>query len=427
MAKPYQEGKGWSMRQRFMKQNLYVSSCRSSAAAKKKMAGLVQELRERGQPRALGPHRTTLAQALQDYALERLPFMKGARQEANRINKFLRGAGLGTLVVSDFVKTESNKPGQRFDVTLRAAEASRRIPRGLATHRGELAAETTTSDALRDRLAGTLMADVTRYQLQAFMDALRREGREPATLQLERALVRRLFNYASRTWHWGAPTSNPAAGLTMPTVKNERDRVMSELEQQRLDEAIHTCRNALVGPTLTLLRETAMRSSEPLQYARWRDVDWDAKVLNLTDSKTNARSVPLSPKAIEALRTLQELSPGGPEDGVVRISYEALKASWVRACERAGVTDLRIHDLRHTAATRLALKTGNIFLVQALTGHQTLSQLARYVNVKASDVVAVMHGEPQATPPSAQRELEPATADDVCIEGNVVRVQFGKR
>ena len=79
------------------------------------------------------------------------------------------------------------------------------------------------------------------------------------------------------------------------------------------------------------------------------------------------------------------------DDPIVHISYEALKASWKHVCERAGVEGLRLHDLRHTAATRMALKTGNIFLVKALTGHKTLGQVARYVNVKAADVVNVMH------------------------------------
>ena len=47
------------------------------------------------------------------------------------------------------------------------------------------------------------------------------------------------------------------------------------------------------------------------------------------------------------------------------------------ACERAGIKDLKIHDLRHTAATRMALKTGNVFLVKALTGHKTMEMLNR--------------------------------------------------
>ena len=96
------------------------------------------------------------------------------------------------------------------------------------------------------------------------------------------------------------------------------------------------------------------------------------------------------------------LGGGELDDPIVQITYESLKAAWYRACERAGVDGLHMHDLRHTAATRMALKTGNIFLVKALTGHKTLSQLERYVNVKASDVVNVMHAETSAgTQPAA--------------------------
>ena len=80
-----------------------------------------------------------------------------------------------------------------------------------------------------------------------------------------------------------------------------------------------------------------------------------------------------------------------PGEPIVRITYEALRASWRLALKRAGIEDLHLHDLRHTAATRMALKTGNVFLVKALTGHKTMEMLARYVNVTADDVVNVMH------------------------------------
>ena len=292
--------------------------------------------------------------------------------------------------------------GQHFVVTLTAATTTRDIPRGLAKHRSQLAACTLESDRLRERLARTKFSDVTRAQVQALMDAYRAEGHEPATLQNERAVIRGLFNHAANIWNWSEPTKNPAVDLELPPVNNERDRVMSADEQLRLDTAIQDCRNALIGPTLTLLTESAMRSSEPIVYARWCDVDWDEKLLKLTDSKNDKRDVPLSPKAIQALEELWRLNPGEPQDAIVRISYESLKAAWGRACDRAGVDGLRLQDLRHTAATRMALKTGNVFLVQRLTGHKTLSQVARYVNVKAADVVAVMHApEPASVAPKA--------------------------
>ena len=101
---------------------------------------------------------------------------------------------------------------------------------------------------------------------------------------------------------------------------------------------------------------------------------------------------------MEILRSLEPSTD--PKRKIFGITYEALKAAWRRACERAGITDLHIQDLRHTAATRMALKSGNIFIVQKPTGHKTIEMVRRYVNVKAEDVVAVLHA-PQPTSSAA--------------------------
>jgi integrase len=196
------------------------------------------------------------------------------------------------------------------------------------------------------------MSEVTPHDVQTFLDAYNSDGKEPATLQLERAVIRRVFNYARTIWRWAEPATNPAVELTLPSVDNARDRVMSTVEQERLDAALEECHNKLVGPTLTLLTESAMRSSEPIEHACWSDVDWEKKILKLRDSKNDKRDVPLSPKALEALHELRRLNPGGHDEAIVRISYESLKAAWTRVCERAGVNGLRLQDLRHTAATR---------------------------------------------------------------------------
>ena len=452
VAKPYKEGSGWSIRRRLFGQQLFESGHATGAAAKKAMDKLVQGLEGRGKPKGLGPRRTTLAQAMQDMGMERLPFMKGAKQEANRFNRFLRAAGLATLKVTPWVPAGSeqagpagvdrNGRGQLYVVELEPPKPKRTIPRGLAAHRAELSGQTAQAETLRETLARMTFADVQAYHVQEFLDAIRAASRKPATLQLERAPLRHLFNYARTVWCWSEPSANPAAGVVLPTVRNNRDRVMSVDEERRLDEAVQDCHNHLVGPTLTLLTETAMRSSEPLQYARWKDVDWQANELRLRDSKTDSRDVPLSPKAIQALRELERLNPGGPDDRIVSMSYEALKAAWKRACERAGISDLRVHDLRHTAATRMALKSGNIFIVKVLTGHKTWAQLDRYVNVKASDVVKVMHA-PEPTPVAAtvappvpvgaitnQGAPEPSQTQQVeavDVVGNLVRVNFGRR
>ena len=269
-AKPYKQGKTWAMRRRVFGQDLYVSRKASGAAAKKAMDQLVQGLAERGKPKGLGPRRTTVAQALQDMGLERLHFMKGAEKEANRFNRYLRAAGLATLKVRPWEprdaefstpQVDKNGRGQLFVVELEPPVTERRIPRGLAGHRETLSAETAKAQRALEALACMTVADVQPYHVQDFMDALRTASRKPATLQLERAVLRSLFNYARKVWCWSEPSGNPAVGLKLPQVCNNRERVMSHDEERRLDEAIQDCRNALVGPTLTLLTETAMRSS----------------------------------------------------------------------------------------------------------------------------------------------------------------------
>jgi len=432
-AKPYKEGNTWSMRRRIFGQQLFESGHKTAAAAKKAMNDRVNPLLKRGKPKGAGPHHTTVAQAAQDYAMERLRFMKGAVQEANRINKYLRAAGLETLKVTEWAKAvdegkvadvapaqEGKDSGPVFFVELVPTKPERAIPQGLGQHREKLAKATAKSDEERERIASMMMADVQRHHMQALIHALRDDRRGASTIQNERAFVRTLFYYAHKSWCWNEPNDNPAAKLEMPVVDNARERVMSAEEQQRLDEAIQDCRNNLVGPTLTLLRETAMRASEPLKYARWEDVDWQRKVLRLSDGKAGKREVPLSAAAQQALRELQALNPGKPDDKIVLISYEALKAAWKRACERAGIEDLRVHDLRHTSATRLALSSGNVFLVKALTGHKTLAMLERYINVKADDVVSFMEG--QAAKQQAEEELV-----DKPLPANVVQLDFGLR
>lgn len=416
MGKAYRTGdETYSARSRVGGYDLFVSGFSSRKKAKDELDRQVREIKSRGRPHHLGPQRTTLAQALQDFALEHLPDMKGAAQEARRINKYLDACGLQRLQVHPVDKNaypvnhdhepnaaQALSPGEvkglYFVVGLLPLDSTPSIPQGLAPHRKKLLAKTNDSDAHRQRLAATLVADVVDMDVQDFMRALSRDGLAPASVGLERALLRGFFNYARKTWRWSAPASNPATELKMPKIKNERDRVMSADEERLLDQAIQESRNKLMGPVIALLTETAMRASEPLQHAKWGDVDWGACILRLQDAKTGAREVPLSPKAVEILRSLQ---PGAPHEPIVRISYESLKAGWRRACERAGVKDLHIHDLRHTAATRLALKSGNTYLVQALTGIQDPKVQRRYVNVKASDVVQFLRDEKPNSPMAA--------------------------
>lgn len=422
-AQPYREGAGYAIRSRYKGNDIYLSGHATGAAVKKAAFQCRLAIDARGAAQGLGPDRTTAAQALQDYAMQRLRFKKGAVQEAVRINNYLRAAQLSTLrvtplksVLPKLVPTaaptfNANKAAKEielrsvyFRVTLEPYKAERVIANGLHAHRGAQLTKTADSRKHRAVLAGRALGAISRADMQSYMDTMRDEGVAPATVQLERAMWRGLFNYAFSKWAWASLTDNPATRLAMPGVDNERKRTMSHAEQSLLDNALLDCRNALVAPVLTLLRETAMRASEPLEHACWRDVDWERRVLRLNDGKAGKRDVPLSPVAVQVLL---DLGPGEPDEPIVKITYEALKKGMERACERAGIKNLNLHDLRRTAATRLALKTGNLFLVKALTGHKTDKMASRYMLVGADDVVNVLHAPQETAPAATVAEVEP--------------------
>jgi integrase len=131
--------------------------------------------------------------------------------------------------------------------------------------------------------------------------------------------------------------------------------------------------------------ETAMRRGEILAL-RWSDVYLSDSYVRLHDSKNGeARDVPLSTRAVQILRDLST-KPVQISGRVFPISPEALKKAFTRARERAGITNLHFHDLRHEATSRIAERLDNILELSAVTGHKTVQMLRRYYHPRATDL-----------------------------------------
>lgn len=394
-VKPYQEGDRWSFRLRTKGQDIYRTGFASCAEARREAERLTVAVATQGKPKNKGPWQTTLGEALQQYGLERLPAMKGARQDANRINTYLRTVGLDTLALETIPFNREAPSNQHFVVSLEKYTPVRKIPRGVKSHRAQQVQKTAKSNAVRKRLANMRFADICAYHVQELINAMVADGYKAASIGLERALLRCVFNYARKNWFWPEPLRNPSASdLTLPKVDNARSRVLTNKEWQNVSKHLAKEACKFVVPAIALLLETAMRASEPLLNATWGDLDWEKCTLHLVVSKTGARDVPLSPGAIEILKTLRAL--GDPaEKRIVPITYDTIKAAWNRARSAADIEDVNIHDLRHTAATRFTLElNGNMPVLKVITGHKTYSQLNRYINMKPEDVSRLLHGRP---------------------------------
>lgn len=181
---------------------------------------------------------------------------------------------------------------------------------------------------------------------------------------------------------------NPIRQIKIPSPSPGREVVHKQKEQEILADELP----GEFSIAYRLLLETAMRLSE-LLYVRveWIDIDdpADSFIALPTDStKTKvSRYVPLGRKA-QAL--LSELISGRVKGNAFTITYEAMRTRYRRAKNKTGLTHLRLHDCRHTAATKYAKTLPNMLMVQQVTGHKNMQSLKRYVHYQNRDITKHM-------------------------------------
>ena len=173
------------------------------------------------------------------------------------------------------------------------------------------------------------------------------------------------------------------------------DRFLSEDEFRRLGRVLEEAAAGGGGASpaavaaMRLLLLTGCRRSEILGL-RWSHVDLEAGELRLPDSKTGARMVPLSPAALDVIAALPR-TPGNPwviPGRNTGAPLRNLQYPWEILRARAGLENVRIHDLRHSFASRaLALGEG-LPIIGELLGHRRVGTTARYAHLARESVKA---------------------------------------
>jgi len=165
----------------------------------------------------------------------------------------------------------------------------------------------------------------------------------------------------------------------MPSNGKSRDRRLEGKESKLLLKHLSGEAKAVFEFAI----ETAMRRGEILSL-EWRNIDLKNLTATLKDTKNGeVRAVPLSTTAI---RILKEHPGGNGAKRVFSITQSKLRKDWESARTAAGVPDIRLHDLRHEAASRLFEKGLNVMEAASVTGHKTLSLLKRYTHLNPTDI-----------------------------------------
>ena len=196
----------------------------------------------------------------------------------------------------------------------------------------------------------------------------------PATVIRELSYFSSIITYARK--EWGISINNPIALVSKPKNPQGRNRILDVAETNAIFEGLKPIRRRSIWilPLVKLALETAMRRSELLGL-RWEHIDIGRRTIFLQLTKNGtSRTVPLSTSAIQILTQM----PHNLDGRVFPVTHEVVSQAFNRARKRAAIKDVRFHDLRHMAITRLAEKLPNLIELSAVSGHKSLAMLKRY-------------------------------------------------
>ena len=198
-------------------------------------------------------------------------------------------------------------------------------------------------------------------------------------------VLSKMFSLAE-VWGLRPDGSNPCRHVKRYKERN-RERFLSPEETERLGEVLREAEDEMPSAVAAfrLLLLTGCRLSE-IQFLRWEYLKDD--YIELPDAKTGGRVVPLGPEARTILAGLsrEDDNPWVISGKLPRSHITDLQKPWRRIRARAGLEDVRIHDLRHSYASRALALGESLTMIGKLLGHTQVQTTARYAHLARDSI-----------------------------------------
>lgn len=236
------------------------------------------------------------------------------------------------------------------------------------------------------------LEEVTQTELLDWLDAkVRVDGYAQATVNRWQVILSHMYRMAKK---WGLPGSdrNPLEGVPQKACENHIERFLTPEETRRLQVAVQASPNTQLKYIVALLLLTGCRKRELLD-AKWDEFQlnrqtWRIPMQRAKTSKT--RHVPLSQAATEVLEQLPRWDgcPYVVPNPATLVPYHSIFFAWDKARKEAGLPDVRIHDLRHSAASNLVNSGQSLYVVGTILGHAQTKTTQRYAHLANDTLLA---------------------------------------
>jgi integrase len=181
--------------------------------------------------------------------------------------------------------------------------------------------------------------------------------------------------------------------VSKPKEPRGRVRFLSDEERQCLLDACKVSRSAYLYTIVVLALSTGARRGELLSL-HWGDVDLKRGLLTFRETKNgDTRAVPLTGYALDVLSThakIRRLNTTLVFPNDTGTQPASIREAWEYAVRRAGIANFRFHDLRHSAASYLAMNGASLAEIAEVLGHKTLAMVKRYAHLSEAHTRGVV-------------------------------------
>lgn len=249
----------------------------------------------------------------------------------------------------------------------------------------------------KEKIGSYALAEVTSSLIAEQRDILakgvtvRETLRSNSTVRRYLAILSHVFTIAVNDWQW--IEDNPLRKVSKPPEGRGRVRFLSDEERTKLLSACQESSNPYLYLIVVLCLSTGARKMEIIGM-RWGQVDFQRHTITIEDTKNKERKVlPLVGLAHELMvkhGKLRRLDTDLVFPGQKRQKPVEIKKAWDVVLKKAEITEFRFHDLRHTAASYLAMNGATLAEIAEVLGHKTLQMVRRYAHLSEAHTAKIV-------------------------------------
>lgn len=252
----------------------------------------------------------------------------------------------------------------------------------------------------KEKIGHLLLSDLTSAVIAECRDQLLIEKTRRGTLRSSSTTNRYLSalskNLSVAVNEWGWLDDTPIRKVSKPSEGKGRERFLSKDERKRLLEECRNSRNINLFPIVSIALITGMRFGE-IAHLRWGDVDFDQEIITRLQTKNgDVRYVPLTNEGSKIFKECPSYGSGKnslifpPSKNTQVKKVISIREAFEAALKRAEIENFRFHDLRHSAASYMAMSGATQGELMAILGHRSPAMTKRYAHYNQDHLKAML-------------------------------------